>query len=244
MQREWYTKVLTKEIDVINSTTGKVDKNRLQNILMHLRKCANHPYLFDGAEPRPFVTDYKLVENCGKLVLLDKLLDRLKKNGSRVLIFSSMSRMLDILEDFCWFRGHNYCRLDGQTSYEDRQRQIDEYNAPDSEKFVFMLTTRAGGLGINLATADVVIIYDSDWNPQVDLQAMDRAHRIGQKKQVYVYRLITEDTVESLVVARADMKLRLDNVVIQQGRLTDAQKALGKEEMLGMIRHGVEKIFR
>src|SRR4051794_13757083 len=89
--------------------------------------------------------------------------------GSRVLIFSQMARMLDILEDYCWFRGHSYCRLDGSTAHEDRQRYIDDYNAPNSEKFLFMLTTRAGGLGINLATADVVIIYDSDWNPQVRL---------------------------------------------------------------------------
>ena len=94
-------------------------------------------------------------------------------------------RMLDILEDYCWFKGWSYCRIDGQTAHEDRDRQIQEFNADDSEKFVFMLSTRAGGLGINLYTADVVIIYDSDWNPQMDLQAQDRAHRIGQKKQVF-----------------------------------------------------------
>ena len=92
--------------------------------------------------------------------------------GSRVLIFSQMSRMLDLLEDYCWWRGYPYCRLDGQTAHADRQKSIDEFNKPDSEKFIFMLTTRAGGLGINLTAADVVIIYDSDWNPQMDLQAM------------------------------------------------------------------------
>ena len=103
-----------------------------------------------------------------------------------MLIFTQMSRMLDIMEDYCWFRGYQYCRIDGQTAHEDRDRQIQEYNAENSSKFVFMLSTRAGGLGINLYTADVVILYDSDWNPQMDLQAMDRAHRIGQKKQVSV----------------------------------------------------------
>uniref|UniRef100_A0A7E4W0W4 SWI/SNF related, matrix associated, actin dependent regulator of chromatin, subfamily a, member 5 n=1 Tax=Panagrellus redivivus TaxID=6233 RepID=A0A7E4W0W4_PANRE len=243
MQREWYTKILMKDIDVVNGA-GKIEKTRLMNILMHLRKCCNHPYLFDGAEPGPpFTTDEHLINNCGKMVLLDKLLKRLKEQGSRVLIFSSMTRMLDMLEDYCWFRNYQYCRLDGQTAHEDRQRAINEYNAEGSEKFVFMLTTRAGGLGINLTTADVVVIYDSDWNPQVDLQAMDRAHRIGQKKQVRVFRLITESTIEERIIERAEMKLRLDNVVIQQGRLAEAQKTLGKDDMLTMIRHGADTIF-
>lgn len=98
--------------------------------------------------------------------------------GSRVLIFSQMSRMLDLFEDYCWWRNYQYCRLDGQTVHADRQKYIDEFNRPDSDKFIFMLTTRAGGLGINLTAADVVIIYDSDWNPQVDLQAMVLIHFI------------------------------------------------------------------
>ncbi|KAF8782283.1 SWI/SNF-related matrix-associated like protein [Argiope bruennichi] len=244
MQREWYTKVLMKDIDVVNGA-GKVDKMRLLNILMQLRKCCNHPYLFDGAEPGPpYTTDEHLVYNCGKICILDKLLPKLRDQGSRVLIFSQMTRMLDILEDYVLWRGFPYCRLDGQTPHEDRERQINEFNKPGSEKFVFMLSTRAGGLGINLATADIVILFDSDWNPQVDLQAMDRAHRIGQTKTVKVFRFITENTVEERIVERAEVKLRLDNVVIQQGRLVDAQaNKLGKEEMLGMIRHGADHIF-
>jgi SNF2 family DNA or RNA helicase len=110
--------------------------------------------------------------------------------------------VLDILEDYCIWRQYQYCRLDGQTAHEDRQTSINAYNAPDSTKFIFMLSTRAGGLGINLATADTVIIYDSDWNPQVDLQAMDRAHRIGQTKTVRVFRLITDNTVEERIIYR------------------------------------------
>ncbi|XP_053398932.1 SWI/SNF-related matrix-associated actin-dependent regulator of chromatin subfamily A member 5-like isoform X1 [Mercenaria mercenaria] len=244
MQREWYTKILMKDIDVVNGA-GKSDKMRLLNILMQLRKCANHPYLFDGAEPGPpYTTDKHLVDNCGKMVILDKLLPRLQSEGSRVLIFSQMTRVLDILEDYCFWRNYNYCRLDGQTPHSERQVSIDEYNAPDSKKFIFMLSTRAGGLGINLATADVVILYDSDWNPQVDLQAQDRAHRIGQKKQVRVFRFITENTVEERIVEKAEMKLRLDNVVIQQGRLVDAAATkLGKDEVLNMIRHGASHVF-
>lgn len=177
---------------------GRSDKMRLLNILMQLRKCCNHPYLFEGAEPGPpFTTDVHLVQNCGKMLLLDKLLPKLQAQGSRVLLFSQMTRMLDIFEDFCLWRCYEYCRLDGQTAHEDRERAIAAFNAPDSTKFVFMLSTRAGGLGLNLATADVVIIYDSDWNPQVDLQAMDRAHRIGQTKQV---RTPLQASVSSLVV--------------------------------------------
>ncbi|XP_060530659.1 chromatin-remodeling complex ATPase chain Iswi isoform X1 [Cylas formicarius] len=244
MQREWYTKVLLKDIDVVNGA-GKVEKMRLQNILMQLRKCTNHPYLFDGAEPGPpYTTDEHLVYNCGKMVVLDRLLPKLQEQGSRVLIFSQMTRMLDILEDYCHWRCYQYCRLDGQTPHEDRQRQINEYNEDDSSKFIFMLSTRAGGLGINLATADVVIIYDSDWNPQMDLQAMDRAHRIGQKKQVRVFRFITENTVEEKIVERAEVKLRLDKLVIQQGRLADSKaQSLNKDEMLSMIRHGANHVF-
>jgi len=182
LQREWYTKVLLKDIDIVNGA-GKVEKMRLQNILMQLRKCSNHPYLFDGVEPGPpYTTDEHIVYNSGKMVVFDKLLKALKEQDSRVLVFSQMTRMMDILEDYMHWKGYNYCRLDGQTAHEDRQRQINEYNEPNSKKFVFILSTRAGGLGINLATADVVILYDSDWNPQMDLQAMDRAHRIGQKK--------------------------------------------------------------
>uniref|UniRef100_A0A673LLP0 SWI/SNF-related matrix-associated actin-dependent regulator of chromatin subfamily A member 5-like n=1 Tax=Sinocyclocheilus rhinocerous TaxID=307959 RepID=A0A673LLP0_9TELE len=249
MQREWYTRILMKDIDILNSA-GKMDKMRLLNILMQLRKCCNHPYLFDGAEPGPpYTTDTHLATNSGKMVVLDKLLPKVQEQGSRVLIFSQMTRMLDILEDYCMWRGFEYCRLDGNTPHEAREvhilthQAIDAFNAPNSSKFIFMLSTRAGGLGINLATADVVILYDSDWNPQVDLQAMDRAHRIGQRKPVKVFRLITDNTVEERIVERAEMKLRLDSIVIQQGRLIDQQSKLGKDEMLQMIRHGATRVF-
>uniref|UniRef100_A0A8C1L030 SWI/SNF related, matrix associated, actin dependent regulator of chromatin, subfamily a, member 1 n=1 Tax=Cyprinus carpio TaxID=7962 RepID=A0A8C1L030_CYPCA len=243
MQREWYTRILMKDIDILNSA-GKMDKMRLLNILMQLRKCCNHPYLFDGAEPGPpYTTDTHLATNSGKMIVLDKLLPKVQEQGSRVLIFSQMTRMLDILEDYCMWRGFEYCRLDGNTPHEAREQAIDAFNAPNSSKFIFMLSTRAGGLGINLATADVVILYDSDWNPQVDLQAMDRAHRIGQRKPVKVFRLITDNTVEERIVERAEMKLRLDSIVIQQGRLIDQQNKLGKDEMLQMIRHGATHVF-
>ncbi|BGP54869.1 chromatin remodeling complex Adenosinetriphosphatase [Rhodotorula sphaerocarpa] len=246
LQRKWYKMILEKDIDAVNGASGKKEgKTRLQNIVMQLRKCCNHPYLFDGAEPGPpFTTDEHLVEAAGKMLVLDKLLKNLKAKGSRVLIFSQMSRVLDILEDFCLFREYQYCRLDGNTAHEDRMEAIDAYNKPDSEKFVFLLTTRAGGLGINLVTADCVVLYDSDWNPQADLQAMDRAHRIGQTKQVYVFRFVTENAVEEKVLERAAQKLRLDQLVIQQGRETKkSSTAASKDELVDMIQHGAEKII-
>ncbi|TFK56316.1 transcription activator snf2l1 [Heliocybe sulcata] len=243
MQRKWYRSVLQKDIDAVNGLTGKKEgKTRLMNIVMQLRKVTDHPYLFDGAEPGPpYTTDEHLIQNSGKMVILDKLLYNMKEKGSRVLIFSQMSRMLDIMEDYCLFRGYKYCRIDGGTAHEDRIASIDEYNKPGSDKFIFLLTTRAGGLGINLTTADVVVLYDSDWNPQADLQAMDRAHRIGQTKQVYVFRFITEGSVEERMLERAAQKLRLDQLVIQQGR-TQQQKAASKDELLDMITHGAERI--
>ncbi|CAK7918968.1 ISWI chromatin-remodeling complex ATPase Isw2p [[Candida] anglica] len=246
MQIKWYRKLLEKDIDAVNGVVGKREgKTRLLNIVMQLRKCCNHPYLFDGAEPGPpFTTDEHLVFNSGKMIILDKMLKKFRKDGSRVLIFSQMSRLLDILEDYCFFRDYSYCRIDGSTSHEDRIDAIDQYNAPDSEKFIFLLTTRAGGLGINLTSADIVILYDSDWNPQADLQAMDRAHRIGQKKQVKVYRFVTENAIEEKVLERAAQKLRLDQLVIQQGRQNqNANIGNSKDDLLGMIQHGAQKVF-
>ncbi|KAK2739858.1 hypothetical protein FQN57_006434 [Myotisia sp. PD_48] len=246
MQVKWYQKILEKDIDAVNGAQGKREsKTRLLNIVMQLRKCCNHPYLFEGAEPGPpYTTDEHIIDNAGKMVMLDKLLTRLKKQNSRVLIFSQMSRVLDILEDYCVFRDHQYCRIDGSTAHEDRILAIDEYNRPGSEKFVFLLTTRAGGLGINLTSADIVILYDSDWNPQADLQAMDRAHRIGQTKQVVVFRFITENAIEEKVLERAAQKLRLDQLVIQQGRAQQqAKNAASKDELLSMIQHGAASVF-
>lgn len=240
MQKQYYRALLQKDLEVVNAGG---ERKRLLNIAMQLRKCCNHPYLFQGAEPGPpYTTGDHLITNAGKMVLLDKLLPKLKERDSRVLIFSQMTRLLDILEDYLMFRGYLYCRIDGNTGGEDRDASIEAFNKPGSEKFVFLLSTRAGGLGINLATADVVILYDSDWNPQVDLQAQDRAHRIGQKKEVQVFRFCTEYTIEEKVIERAYKKLALDALVIQQGRLAE-QKTVNKDELLQMVRFGAEMVF-
>jgi SWI/SNF-related matrix-associated actin-dependent regulator of chromatin subfamily A member 5 len=243
MQKKLYKDILMRDLDTLTGKGGG-SRTAVLNIVMQLRKCAGHPYLFPGVEDRSLdPLGEHLVENCGKMVLLDKLLIRLKERGHRVLLFTQMTRILDIMEDYMHMRGFQYCRIDGNTTYDDREERIDAYNKPDSEKFLFLLSTRAGGLGINLQTADVVILYDSDWNPQADLQAQDRAHRIGQKRPVQVFRLVTEDTIEQKVVERAQQKLKLDAMVVQQGRLKDKDK-LSADELLNAIRFGADKIFK
>eukprot|EP00752_Nemacystus_decipiens_P001789 g1728.t2 len=242
VQRKVYKGVLMRDIDTVNGANA--GRTAILNIVMQLRKCCNHPYLFPNTEDRNLdPMGEHLVENCGKMVLLDKLLTRLKAAGHRVLVFSQMTRMMDILEDLMHMRGHQYCRIDGNTPHDTRQDLIEEYNTPGSEKFVFLLSTRAGGLGINLQSADTCILYDSDWNPQADLQAQDRCHRIGQTKTVKVYRLVTEDTIEEKVVERAQQKLKLDAMVVQRGML-QGEKKLEKDEMLAAIRFGADAVFR
>lgn len=177
------------------------------------------------------------------MIILDKLLFKLKPEKHQVLIFSQMTKMLDILEDYCITKQYSYCRIDGDTDIDERDRQIGEFTEENSSKFIFLLSTRAGGLGINLMTADTVILYDSDWNPQMDLQAIDRAHRIGQVNPVNVYRLICEDTVEEKIIERQRVKLSWDNLVIQQGRLTQKNKAFTKEQLKEMIQFGANKVY-
>lgn len=243
MQKQLYKRLLLRDIESITSANSK-NKTTILNIVMQLRKCCGHPYLFEGVEDRTLdPLGEHLVENCGKLYMVDKLLKRLKERGSRVLIFTQMTRVLDILEDFMVMRGYKYCRIDGNTDYDVREASIDAFNAPNSEKFCFILSTRAGGLGINLQTADTCILYDSDWNPQADLQAQDRCHRLGQKKPVSVYRLVSENTVEEKIVERAQQKLKLDAMVVQQGRLKEKDK-VSKEDIMAAIRFGADTVFR
>jgi len=244
MQKKLYKDLLLRDIESLTGKATAKGKTAILNIVMQLRKCCGHPYLFEGVEDRSLdPLGEHLVENCGKLVVVDKLMKRLKERGSRVLIFTQMTRVLDILEDYMHMRGYNYCRIDGNTEYSDRERSIEEFNEEGSEKFCFLLSTRAGGLGINLQTADTCILYDSDWNPQADLQAQDRVHRIGQKKPVNIYRLVTENTVEEKIVERAQQKLKLDAMVVQQGQLKDKDK-LSSQEIMAAVRFGADVVFR
>ena len=209
-QKKIYRDLLKKGmIEKANSVT------HYKNILIQLRKVCNHPYLFENVEPEN-VDDAgeHLVTAAGKMIFVDKLLKRTIADGDQTLIFSGFTTMLDILEDFCYVRGYDYCRLDGNTGLEDRETQIEEFVRPGSTKQVFLISTRAGGLGLNLMTASTVVLYDSDWNPQVDLQAMDRAHRIGQTKIVQVFRLVTVNTMEEKMIERQTLKLKLDSMII------------------------------
>ncbi|VEU23522.1 DEKNAAC104632 [Brettanomyces naardenensis] len=200
------------------SVRKQVSRKKLQNVMMQLRLVCDSPYLFffpwnDKAK----LTD-DLVSNSCKLQVLDQLIPRLIEKKHKMLIFSQFTGMLDILEEYLSeLRGIECYRLDGSTNQEDRETQIASFNSPGSESSVFLLSTRAGGLGINMTAADTVIMFDSDWNPQVDLQAMDRVHRIGQTKPVVVYRLVCAHTIEEFLLAKADSKRRLERLVIQLG---------------------------
>ncbi|KAJ1993880.1 ATP-dependent DNA helicase Hrp3 [Dimargaris cristalligena] len=220
LQMHYYRNILARNYQVLNKGASGGSQMSLLNIVMELKKASNHPFLFPNAEAdvggSPQEQLKGLVRNSGKMVLLDKLLTRLKAGGHRVLIFSQMVRLLDILSDYLSLRNYAHQRLDGSVGSEARKKAIDQFNAPQSHDFVFLLSTRAGGLGINLTAADTVIIFDSDWNPQNDLQAMARAHRIGQTKTVSVYRFISKDTIEEDVIERAKRKMVLEYCIIKR----------------------------
>ncbi|EIE77396.1 hypothetical protein RO3G_02100 [Rhizopus delemar RA 99-880] len=218
-----------------NSNNGKTSIKGLNNTIMQLRKICNHPFVFEEVER--VVNPYKLSNELlyrvsGKFDLLDRILPKLRATGHRVLIFFQMTQIMDIMEDFCIYRGFRHLRLDGSTKSDDRSNLLKQFNAPDSPYFIFLLSTRAGGLGLNLQTADTVIIFDSDWNPHQDLQAQDRAHRIGQTKEVRIFRLITEDSIEENILARAQYKLDIDGKVIQAGKFDHRSTEEDREAFL------------
>uniref|UniRef100_A0A3B4FQH6 Proliferation-associated SNF2-like protein n=1 Tax=Pundamilia nyererei TaxID=303518 RepID=A0A3B4FQH6_9CICH len=201
---------------------------KLQNILMLLKRCCNHPYLVEyPLDPATgeFKIDEQLVQSSGKFLILDRLLPALKRRGHKVLIFSQMTSILDILMDYCYLRGFHYSRLDGSMSYAERDENMARFSK-DPEVFIFLLSTRAGGLGINLTAADTVIIFDSDWNPQADLQAQDRCHRIGQTKPVVVYRLVTANTIDQKILERASAKRKLEQMVIHKNKFKGGKAEL------------------
>ncbi|GMI15434.1 hypothetical protein TrVE_jg5295 [Triparma verrucosa] len=270
MQIHWYKSLLMKDLSMLaqlspeeegggpkkedgrKKSGNATQYKRLNNLVMQLRKCALHPFLFDGAEQdiaNTTLTD--LVAASGKLSMLDKLLVQLFKGSHRACIFSQFTQVLDIIEDYCLMRGWKYSRLDGSVGRAQRSYIVDRFNAPDSPEFLFLMSTRAGGMGLNLQTADTVILYDSDWNPQPDLQAMARVHRIGQKKTVHVYRLVTTGTVEERVVQRAQKKLYLDKMVNstevtrgdEEGDREELMGGMGVAEMLECLSFGSDAVF-
>nr|CAG8475413.1 6731_t:CDS:2 [Entrophospora candida] len=260
LQTHYYKNILTKNFNVLNEGVTGSSQMSLLNIAIELKKASNHPFLFPNAESPTNTREDQLrglIMSSGKMVLLDKLLTRLKESNHRVLIFSQMVRLLDILTDYLRLRGYQHQRLDGGVPSEARKKAIEHFNATDSADFVFLLSTRAGGLGINLNTADTVIIFDSDWNPQNDLQAMARAHRIGQKNHVNVYRFVTKDTMEESILERAKRKMVLEYCIIKQmdtsGKsilqrntktATKASDNFSREELSAILKFGAQNMFK
>uniref|UniRef100_A0A670J9W6 Chromodomain helicase DNA binding protein 2 n=1 Tax=Podarcis muralis TaxID=64176 RepID=A0A670J9W6_PODMU len=258
LQKQYYKWILTRNYKALSKGTRGSTSGFL-NIVMELKKCCNHCYLIKAPEENERENRQELllslIRSSGKLILLDKLLSRLRERGNRVLIFSQMVRMLDILAEYLAIKHYPFQRLDGSIKGEIRKQALDHFNADGSEDFCFLLSTRAGGLGINLASADTVVIFDSDWNPQNDLQAQARAHRIGQKKQVNIYRLVTKGTVEEEIIERAKKKMVLDHLVIQRMDTTGRTvldnnsgrsntNPFNKEELTAILKFGAEDLFK
>ncbi|KAM0286261.1 hypothetical protein ACHAQH_000990 [Verticillium albo-atrum] len=236
LQTKLYKQMVThNKIVVSDGQGGKTGARGLSNMIMQLRKLCNHPFVFGEVENvmNPLnISDDKLWRTAGKFELLDRILPKYKATGHRVLMFFQMTAIMDIMEDYLRYRNFQYMRLDGTTKSDERSDLLREFNAPDSPYFMFLLSTRAGGLGLNLQTADTVIIYDSDWNPHQDLQAQDRAHRIGQKNEVRILRLISSNSVEEKILERARFKLDMDGKVIQAGRFDNKSTETDRDAML------------
>ncbi|XP_067117973.1 chromodomain-helicase-DNA-binding protein 3 isoform X4 [Osmerus mordax] len=248
MQKKYYKLILTRNFEALNSKGGG-NQVSLLNIMMDLKKCCNHPYLFPVASmeaPKTVSGAYEgggLTKASGKLTLLQNMLRKLKDQGHRVLVFSQMTKMLDLLEDFLDFEGYKYERIDGSVTGALRQEAIDRFNAPGACQFCFLLSTRAGGLGINLATADTVIIFDSDWNPHNDIQAFSRAHRIGQANKVMIYRFVTRASVEERITQVAKRKMMLTHLVVRPG-LGSKAGSMTKQELDDILKFGTEELFK
>ncbi|TGZ81146.1 hypothetical protein EX30DRAFT_319573 [Ascodesmis nigricans] len=246
LQQKLYRQMTTHGMMFVNDAKegGKMGVRGLSNMIMQLRKLCNHPFVFEEVEsainPTKINND-TLWRTAGKFELLDRLLPKFFATNHKCLIFFQMTQIMNIMEDFLQLRGYKYLRLDGSTKADDRSALLKQFNAPDSPYFIFLLSTRAGGLGLNLQSADTVIIYDSDWNPHQDLQAQDRAHRIGQKNEVRILRLITSNSVEERILERAQYKLDIDGKVIQAGKFDNKSTNEERDALLRIMLEGEDK---
>ncbi|GFN80130.1 transcription activator brg1 [Plakobranchus ocellatus] len=244
LQRLIYTHMQAKGVMLTDGSEkdkkGKAGTKTLMNTIMQLRKICNHPFMFQHIEEaiaehfgcHGTISGPELYRSSGKFELLDRILPKLKSTGHKVLLFCQMTSLMSIMEDYFVYRGFRYLRLDGTTKSEDRGNLLAMFNSKDAPYFIFLLSTRAGGLGLNLQTADTVIIFDSDWNPHQDLQAQDRAHRIGQKNEVRVLRLMTVNSVEERIQAAARYKLNVDSKVIQAGMFDNKSTNMERKQFL------------
>ncbi|CAK4084669.1 unnamed protein product [Aphanomyces euteiches] len=260
MQKKYYRAIFERNRTFLNQGTNVAVAN-LMNVEMELRKCCNHPFLIRGVEQKElaFVRDEAernrvLIQASGKLVLLEKMLAKFRAEGKKVLVFSQFKIMLDILEDLFHARQYAFERLDGSLLGNARQAAIDRFNDPKSDTFVFLLSTRAGGVGINLIAASIVVLYDSDWNPQNDLQAVARCHRIGQTQAVRIFRLVTKKTYEAQMFEIASKKLGMHHAVFETGGVRKdfdgnddsnmmSLMSLDKDKVEMMIRYGAYAIM-
>ena len=256
LQKQYYRALYEKNLKFLHrNKKSALDGPSINNLAMQLRKCCNHPFLLNGVEDdvkaKGTTTDDidLLVNASGKLVLLDKLLPRLKTDGHRILLFSQFKIMLDIIEDYLQLRDFKFERIDGSITGMKRQAAIDRFQSKDNNSarekpFIMLLSTRAGGVGINLTAADTCIIFDSDWNPQNDLQAQARCHRIGQTKNVKIYRLLTRKTYEMQMFHMSSMKMGLDQAVLQGIENSGGKDIMTKEEVEKLLKHGAYDIFK
>ena len=222
-----YNRLVNKCLNISDNKQQKVCRS-ISNGVMQLRKVVNHPYLF----VTQYAIDKNILRSSGKIETLDRMLSKLLITNHKILIFNQMTCVMDILSDYFIYRNYKFHRLDGTMSMTERQERINEYNDPNSKINIFMLSTRAGGLGLNLQIADTVILFDSDWNPHVDLQAQARAHRVGQKREVRVYRFVTLSPVEELILSKAEYKLNLDEQIIQAGMFSTKYSEQERSEKL------------
>ena len=265
-QKEVYKLVLEGKRDLLSSKKNSAAfKRSSQNTCMELRKVCNHPWLIDDQEDRameslgyengnpPYDVVMKtMLSHSSKLLFLDQLLERFRKGGERVLIFSQFVMVLNLITEYLSWRGHPFEQLTGNTHAFERQKAVDRFQDPDNkDAFIFLISTKAGGCGINLTAANKVIIYDSDWNPQNDLQAQARCHRIGQKREVEVYRILTENTYEEKMFDVASQKLGLDHVILAaaqktKGNSSKATDAMGltTDEIERVLKHGAYDLYK
>lgn len=246
LQQKLYEQMLKHRrlfIGDLNSNKN-VGMRGFNNQIMQLKKICNHPFVFEEVEDQinpTRETNANIWRVAGKFELLERILPKFKATGHRILIFFQMTQIMDIMEDFLRLSNMKYLRLDGHTKSDDRTLLLNLFNAPNSEYFCFLLSTRAGGLGLNLQSADTVIIFDTDWNPHQDLQAQDRAHRIGQKNEVRILRLITENSVEEVILDRAHKKLDIDGKVIQAGKFDNKSTSEEQEALLRSLLEAEEE---
>ncbi|KIP12064.1 hypothetical protein PHLGIDRAFT_400060 [Phlebiopsis gigantea 11061_1 CR5-6] len=251
LQKEVYKSILSQNVEVLKSialsaagtkVNTAVKKSNMNNVLMQLRKCLQHPYLVSqDIEPvglSPVESHEKLIGASAKLLMLKSMLPKLKERGHRVLLFSQFAIALNVIEDFLIGERIKYLRLDGNTKQVDRQKGMDEFNKPGSDVFIYILSTRAGGVGINLTTADTVIIFDPDFNPHQDLQAIARAHRFGQKKTCLVFKFMVKESAEERIMQTGKKKLVLDHLIVQNMDDND-----GEKDVQSILLFGAQTLF-